>query len=298
MALVPPAAQSLAVGAGAGALSPRWRALRAALRDRLLFLGLVVALLFAAMAVAPWLLTRGDPYKMNVTEAMKGPTAEHWLGTDNFGRDVLTRLVYGTRSSLGIACASVGAAAVVGTALGLLAGYRGGMTDQGLGRLMDIFFSFPSLLLAIVVAGILGPSLRNVILAIAIVYTPFFFRVARGPILAEKEREYVEAARALGMSGPRIVLRHLLPNVMTPVVVQIAVTVSYAILAEASLSFLGLGIQPPHPSWGSILNEGRRYLQIAPWISVFPGLAMMLAVLAFNLIGDGFRDLADPRRSH
>src|SRR5690606_15293972 len=153
-------------------------------------------------------------------------------------------------------------------------------------RVMDVFFSFPTLLLAVVVAGILGPSVTNVILTIAIVYTPYFFRVVRGPMLAERERDYVQAAYALGLPAWRIMFRHLLPNVVTPVIVQASVTLCYAILLEASLSYLGLGIQPPHPSWGSILNEGRPYLQLTPWFSVFPGLVLMLAVLAFNLIGD------------
>ncbi|MCL4370107.1 MAG: ABC transporter permease [Chloroflexi bacterium] len=277
--------------------SARRRALRAAFRNRLIFVGLALALIFILVAIAPGLLTSGDPYKMNMARAMKGPTAENWLGTDNFGRDVWTRTLYGTRSSLGIAFASVSIAALLGTILGMVAGYFGKAVDQLSGRLMDIFFSFPSLLLAITVAGILGPSVRNVILAITIVYTPFFFRVARGPVLVEKEREYVQAARALGASDARILLRHLLPNILAPVVVQASVTLCYAILIEASLSYLGLGIQPPHPSWGSILNEGRPYLQIAPWISVFPGIAIMLAVLAFNLLGDGLRDLWDPRNS-
>ncbi len=277
--------------------SARLRALRAAFRNRLIFVGLALALIFILVAIDPGLLTSGDPYKMNMAKAMKGPTAENWLGTDNFGRDVWTRILYGTRASLGIAFASVGVAVLLGTALGSVAGYFGKAVDQISGRVMDIFFSFPSLLLAITIAGILGPSVRNVILAITIVYIPFFFRVARGPMLVEKEREYVQAARALGASDTRILLRHLLPNILAPVVVQASVTLCYAILIEASLSYLGLGIQPPHPSWGSILNEGRPYLQIAPWISVFPGIAIMLAVLAFNLLGDGLRDLWDPRNS-
>ncbi|MDA8219057.1 MAG: ABC transporter permease [Dehalococcoidales bacterium] len=271
------------------------RAAWGALRNRLVFLGLALALVFILITLLPNLMTPADPYKMNVSQAMVGPSPAAWLGTDIFGRDVWTRIVYGSRSSLGIAFASVGMASVLGTILGLLAGYFGKMVDQALGRLMDVFFSFPSLLLAIVVAGILGPSVQNVIVAITVVYTPFFFRVARGPTLVEKEREYVLAARTLGAPVKRILWRHVLPNVLAPVVVQAAVTLCYAILTEASLSYLGLGIQPPHPSWGSILNEGRPYLQIAPWISVFPGITIMLAVLAFNLLGDGLRDLWDPR---
>lgn len=278
-------------------LSARERALRGALRNRLVFVGLALALFFVALALLPFVFTASDPYKMNVAKAMSGPSPAGWLGTDNFGRDIWTRIVYGSRASLGIAFASVGVACVIGTLLGLLAGYFGKLADQTLGRLMDIFFSFPSLLLAVVVAGVLGPSMQNVILAITIVYTPFFFRVARGPTLVEKERDYVLAARTLGAGSTRIVVRHVLPNILAPVVVQTSVTLCYAILTEASLSYLGLGIQPPHPSWGSILNEGRPYLQIAPWISVFPGVTIMLSVLAFNLLGDGLRDLWDPRNT-
>lgn len=292
-----PTVQLTASPAKAGAPSARRRAFQAALRNRLVFVGLGLALVFVIVALAPGLATSGDPYKMSMTKAMKGPTPENWLGTDSFGRDVWTRILYGTRASLGIAFASVSIATLLGTILGLVAGYFGRAVDQISGRLMDIFFSFPSLLLAITVAGILGPSLRNVILAIIIVYTPFFFRVARGPTLVEKEKEYVQAARILGAPNARILLRHVLPNILAPVVVQASVTLCYAILIEASLSYLGLGIQPPHPSWGSILNEGRPYLQIAPWISVFPGIAIMLSVLAFNLLGDGLRDLWDPRNS-
>jgi len=267
------------------------------LRQRLVVVGFGLGMIFILFALFPSVFATANPYGMNVRDAMAGPSLAHWLGTDSFGRDVWSRIIYGTRASLGVSLASVGAALVIGTTLGVPAGYFGGMVDQMLGRLMDILFGFPSLLLAIVVAGILGPNLRNAILAIAAVYVPFFFRIARGPVLVERRKEYIEAARIVGVPTPRILLRHVLPNVLAPVVVQTAITLSYAILIEASLSFLGLGIQPPNPSWGSILNEGRPYLQIAPWISVFPGLVIMLAVMGFNLLGDGLRDAWDPRMS-
>lgn len=276
-------------------VSPRWRALRAAGRNWLVLVGATLGLIFIVMAAAPGIFATNDPYSMGVEQAMSGPSASAWLGTDSFGRDVWSRIVHGARVSLGIAGIAVGASVLIGTAFGVVGGYLGGAIDQVLGRIMDIFFGFPTLLLAIAVAGILGPSMRNAIMAIAVVYLPFFFRVVRGPVLVEREREYIQAARALGAPGHRILLRHVLPNVLTPVVVQTSITLSYAVLIEASLSYLGLGVQPPVPSWGTILNEGRPYLELAPWISVFPGVAIMLAVMGFNLLGDGLRDLWDPR---
>lgn len=278
------------------ATRPR-RRLPTALRQRLVVIGLALDVIFGLFALIPGFFATVNPYGMNVTNAMADPSFSHWFGTDGFGRDVWSRIVYGSRASLGVGLASVSAALLIGTTLGVLAGYFGGMIDQVLGRLMDILFGFPSLLLAIVVAGVLGPNLRNTILAISVVYVPFFFRIARSPVLVERQREYIEAARTIGASTSRILLRHVLPNILAPVVVQTAITLSYAILIEASLSYLGLGIQPPNPSWGSILNEGRPYLQIAPWISVFPGLVIMLAVMGFNLLGDGLRDVWDPRMS-
>jgi peptide/nickel transport system permease protein len=266
-----------------------WRAATGLLLPGLFFAIALIISLFPSW-VAPY-----DPYKMDVPAAMQGPSAAHWFGTDNFGRDVLSRIIYGTRASMGIALASVGIALLAGAPLGIVAGYFGRVLDQLFGRIMDVLLSFPSLLLAIVISGILGPNVRNAILAIAIVYTPFFFRVARGPTLSEKEQDYITAAHAVGVKNSRILMRHLLPNVAASIIVQAPIMLSFAILVEASLSYLGLGVQPPHPSWGSIVNEGRPYLQIAPAISVFPGLTIMIAVLAFNFMGDGLRDFLDPR---
>src|SRR5438093_1858782 len=214
-----------------------------------------------------------------------------------FGRDVLSRVIYGARVSLYVAVTSVGLAMLVGGALGLTAGYAGGVWDNAINRVMDVFFSIPGLLLAVGVAAMRGPGVNSAVVAITIVYTPLFARVMRGPVLAEREKEYIEAVRALGAGRLVVAIKHLLPNVLSPFVVQGTVAFSQAILIEASLSYLGLSAQPPTPSWGNMLNEGRTYLETAPWISVFPGVAIMIAVLAFNLIGDGLRDILDPNAS-
>ena len=266
-----------------------WRAIRGLLIPGGIFVT------FLLISLSPAFFAPYDAFKMDVPAAMQGPSTAHWFGTDNFGRDVLSRVLHGTRASLGVALAAVAIAIGIGVPLGLIAGYFGRGVDQFLGRAMDILLSFPSLLLAVVIAGILGPSVRNAILAIAVIYTPFFFRVTRGPTLAEKEQEYILAAHAIGVKNLPIMVRHLLPNIMAPIIVQAPIMLSFAILTEASLSYLGLGIQPPNPSWGSIINEGRPYLQIAPSISVFPGLTIMLAVLTFNFMGDTLRDLLDPK---
>ena len=264
-------------------------------RNRLALAGAILAALLTAAAILAEVLSPYDPMAVDVMAAIQGPSFTHLFGTDRFGRDLLTRVIYGARVSLGIAFASVAVAMVVGSLLGLFAAYFGGGWDIVLGRGMDVLFSFPLLLLAIAIVGMLGPGIPNAILAITIVYTPFFFRVARAPMLAEREKEYVQAARAVGAGGARILWRHLFPNLLSPIVVQASVTIAYAILTEASLSYLGLGTPLLTPSWGTTLNEGRTYLQLAPWISIFPGIAIMLAVLAFNLLGDGLRDALDPR---
>src|SRR5439155_22015219 len=250
----------------------------------------LVLLALAAGGVAPY-----DPTDMKVMDALKPPSAAHLFGTDRFGRDVLSRTVYGSRIALGVALSSIGIAFVVGSGLGLASGFWGGWPDLGIGRLMDVLFSFPTLLLAIAIAAMLGPGLDNAVLAIAVVYVPLFSRVARGPVLAERERDHVVAALGLGAGWLRILLRHILPNVLAPLIVQASVGLAFAILTEASLSYAGLRTQPPDPSWGPRLNEGRTYLETAPWMSVFPGLAIMLAVLGFNLLGDGLREVLDPQ---
>jgi len=273
----------------------RWgRSLRRATRNGLVVLGLVGAILVVSMALFADRLAPHPPDEQNFDLIESRPSADAVFGTDRFGRDVLSRVIYGARISLYVAITSIVASMVVGGALGLTAGYVGGSTDNTINRVLDVFFSIPGLLLAVGIAAMRGPGVNSAVLAIAIVYTPIFARVMRGPVLAERAKDYVEAVRALGATRVAVALKHILPNVISPFVVQGTVALSQAILIEASLSYLGLSAQPPTPSWGNMLNEGRTYLETAPWISVFPGLAIMVTVLAFNLIGDGLRDVLDP----
>jgi peptide/nickel transport system permease protein len=259
--------------------------------------GGVFAILIVALAVFATSLAPYPPDEQNFDLIETAPSGKAWFGTDRFGRDVLSRVVYGARISLYVATVSIGVAMLVGGAFGLTAGYLGGLWDNAINRVMDVFFSIPGLLLAVGIAAMRGPGVNSAVIAIVIVYTPLFARVMRGPVLAEREKEYVEAVRALGAAQWAVALKHVLPNVLSPFVVQGTVAFSQAILIEASLSYLGLSAQPPTPSWGNMLNEGRTYLETAPWISVFPGIAIMVAVLAFNLIGDGLRDILDPQTS-
>jgi peptide/nickel transport system permease protein len=268
---------------------------RRALRSSVVLGGLVVSVLIVAVALFAGLLAPVAPDEQNFELLETAPGPKAWMGTDRLGRDVLSRVIHGSRISLYVATVSIGSAMLVGGALGLTAGYLGGRWDNLVSRVMDVFFSVPGLLLSVGIAAMRGPGVNSAVIAIAIVYTPIFARVMRGPVLAEREKEYVEAVRALGAGRAKVALRHVLPNVLSPFVVQGTVAFSQAILIEASLSYLGLSAQPPTPSWGNMLNEGRTYLETAPWISVFPGLAIMTAVLAFNLLGDGLRDVLDPR---
>jgi peptide/nickel transport system permease protein len=249
----------------------------------------LVLLGLGAERIAPYSPTAVDPAGL-----FQPPDARHWMGTDRFGRDLLSRIVFGVRVSLGIAGAAIAIALAAGCALGLLAG-AGRWLDQLCGRLMDVLFAFPPILLAIAIAAVLGAGPGSAIAAVAVVYAPLFFRVLRGSILAESAQAYVEAAEALGLGRGAILLRHVLRNAVSPVLVQTAVCLSYGILIESALSYLGIGVQPPTPSWGTILNEGKEFLALAPWVSLFPGGAIMLTVLALNVVGDGLRDALDPR---
>jgi peptide/nickel transport system permease protein len=271
------------------------RAARTLTRNRLVVAGLVMVAGLIVVAALAELIAPYDPIANNVRAALQPPSSYYYFGTDRFGRDVFSRVVYGSRLTLLVAISSVAISVVVGVALGLVSGYYRGWVDNLIGRIMDVFFSFPALLLAIGVAAMLGPGLSNAIIAIAVVYAPVFGRVIRGPVLVERGKEYVEAARVIGASSPRVLLRHIFPNTLSPLIVQATITLSQAILTEATLSYLGLGTQPPFPSWGTMLQESREFLETAPWTSIFPGLAIMLTVLAFNLLGDGIRDVLGPR---
>jgi ABC-type dipeptide/oligopeptide/nickel transport system permease subunit len=255
---------------------------------------LTLALLVTAASFAP-VVAPYDPTAINLADKLRGPSASHWFGTDYFGRDVLSRVLYGGRVSLAVGLLVVGIAMTVGVPLALVAGFVGGRVDNLIMRVMDAFLTFPPLLLAVAIVGSLGPDVQNVMLALGLVSIPVFARLVRGSTLTVREELYVAAARALGGSALRIVRTHVLRNVLAPIVVQMTVTFSGAIIAEASLSFLGLGSQPPHPSWGRDLNEARRYLADAPWLLIAPTLPIMTSVLSLNFLGDGLRDAMDPR---
>ncbi len=273
-------------------LAGTWAAL---VREPIGLLGLVLVILYAAVALTVPLLPLRDPL-LPSTLRLAGPSADFPLGTDALGRDVLSRILFGARLSMQVALVSVAIASLVGGALGLVSGYLGGVVDLVIGRVMDVFFAFPAILLALGIVAALGPDPRNVILAIGVVYTPIFARVVRGQALAFKAREFVEAARAVGATPTRIVMRHIVPNLLSTLIVQVSLALSWAVLTEGALSFLGLSAQPPAPSWGVMLNEGRQYLEFASHLAIFPGLAIMIAVLGFNLLGDGLRDALDPQR--
>ncbi len=256
---------------------------------------IVLIALFALGAVLAAIIAPYDPIVQALGSRLDPPSAAHWLGTDQLGRDIASRLLYGARISLFIGLVVVATAGLVGTAVGLVAGYAGGLVDEALMRFTEIFLAFPPLILAMAIAGALGPSLTNAIIAIAAVTWAVYARLVRGQLLSLRRREYVEAARSIGASGPRILLRHLLPNVLAPLLVQASFDMGAAIVAAAGLSFIGFGAQPPTPEWGVMISEGRNFISTQPWLSLFPGLAILLAVGAFNLLGDGLRDLFDPR---
>jgi peptide/nickel transport system permease protein len=254
----------------------------------------VVALIAATAALAPW-VTAYDPAQMDMVNRLAGPSPAHWLGTDNFGRDLWTRIAYGARVSLIIGIVSVGAAATIGTLIGLAAGYYRGWVDLLLMRVVDLFLGFPPIILALALVAVLGPGATNVALALVAVFWTQYARVVRAIAIVESEQEYVTAARAMGMATPRIVLRQILPNALGPVVVLATLGVGTAIVAESGLSFLGFGVQPPTPTWGWTLAYGMRFLRSAAWLSTVPGLFIMITVLGFNLFGDGLRDALDPK---
>jgi peptide/nickel transport system permease protein len=276
--------------------SPSRRALRRLFARKGAVAGLIVIATFIALAMlAPWIAPY-DPIATSWTLVRKPPSALHWFGTDELGRDILSRIIYGARASLMAGAISVGIALGVGVPFGMLAGYRGGLLDALISRITDAMLACPFLILAIALAAFLGPSLGNAMIAIGISTTPIFVRLTRGQTLSVKVEDYVEAARAIGNPRWRIALFHILPNIMPALLVQATLSIAAAIIAEAALSFLGLGQQPPAPSWGSMLNAAQRFLTNAPWMALWPGLAIFLVVLSFNLVGDGLRDALDPRQ--
>ena len=266
------------------------------LRNRSGAIGLLLVFTFVVIAIMGALgITPYPPLEQHVRDRLKPPSAQYIMGTDLFGRDVASRLMAGATNSLRVAVLSVTIATVIGTLLGTASGYLGGHVDNIIMRIMDVFFALPALLMALVIVSGLGPGVGTTVLAIAIVYTPIFARVTRAPVLTVKEMEFVTAARCLGSSDTRIVFSHVLPNTLSPLIVQVSLALSWSLLTEAGLSFLGLGTQPPTPSWGVMLSESRGIAEMAPWLMVFPALAIVLGVLSFNLLGDGLRDVLDPR---
>jgi len=285
-----------ATAAAAVPASPWRRAWRKLVRRRPAMIGLVVVLGFVALALAaPWIAPH-DPVATSWGAIRKAPDAAHWFGTDDIGRDVLSRVIWGTRASLLAGVVSVSISLLLGVPIGLAAGFLGGFVDALISRITDAFLSCPFLILAIALAAFLGPSLSNAMIAIGVSATPIFVRLTRAQVLNVKVEDYVEAARAVGNPPWRIAARHVLPNVTAPLIVQATLAIAAAVIAEASLSFLGLGQQPPDPSWGSMLNTAKNYIDQAPWMAIWPGLAIFLLVLAFNLVGDGLRDALDPRQ--
>jgi len=275
--------------------SPARLALRRFTRRPAAVAGMIVVVLFVAMAVGAPLLAPYNPDATSWSAIRKAPSALHWMGTDENGRDVLSRVMYGARASMLAGVLSALIAALIGVPLGLIAGLAGGWTDAVIGRVTDAMLAVPFLILAIALAAFLGPSLENAMIAIGVAAAPAFVRVARGAAIDTATNDYVEAARAIGNPPWRVAVRHVLPNIFPPVLVQATLAIAIAIVAEAGLSFLGLGQQPPAASWGSMLNSAQRFMTQAPWLAVFPGLAVFFAVLAFNLMGDGLRDALDPR---
>jgi peptide/nickel transport system permease protein len=275
--------------------SPARLALRRFVHRPVAVAGLAVIVLFIGIAALAPLIAPYDPIATSWTAIRKAPSALHLMGTDENGRDVFARVIFGARASLLAGVVSVLIAAGIGVPAGLLAGFAGGWTDALLSRLVDAMLACPFLILAIALAAFLGPDLTNAMIAIGVSTAPRFMRVARAATLDAKSNEYVEAARAIGNPAWRVAVRHVLPNIVPPLLVQGTLSIAQAIIAEASLSFLGLGQQPPDPSWGSMLNSAQRFLSQAPWLAVFPGVAIFLCVLSFNLVGDGLRDALDPR---
>jgi peptide/nickel transport system permease protein len=273
----------------------RRRAIGRVARQPAVAAGLVIMLVFLVAALLAPLISPYNPLGQEVVNGLKPPSATHLLGTDKLGRDIFSRMLYGARISLAVGLAVVALAGALGTLLGVVAGFVGGLVDEALMRITDLFFAFPALILAMAIAGALGPSLANALIAISAVSWPVYARLVRGQVLALKERDFVLAARALGISEARIIARHVLPNTLAPLLVQVSFDMGAAITAVAGLSFIGFGAQPPTPEWGVMISEGRNYIATQWWLATMPAIGILLVVGAFNLLGDGLRDLLDPR---
>jgi peptide/nickel transport system permease protein len=290
-------AEMAVAGARGHSASLRSALLRRLVHRKAAALGLVVIAGFVVVALGASFIAPYDPIATGFATVRKAPSAAHWFGTDEIGRDVLSRVVFGARASLLAGVVSVLISISIGVPLGLLAGYAGGATDMLISRVTDALLACPFLILAIALAAFLGPSLSNAMIAIGISATPVFIRLTRGTTLAVKAEDFVLAARAIGNAPWRVAVRHVLPNIVPPLLVQATLAIAAAVIAEASLSFLGLGQQPPQPSWGSMLNTAKNYIDNAPWMAIWPGVSIFLLVLSFNLVGDGLRDALDPRNA-
>ncbi len=274
--------------------SRAWKKMK---RNKSALVGMIIVLFFAVLAIAAPILPIADPVATSWSAIRKAPSATHWLGTDDLGRDILSRMIYGARASLMAGVVSVMIAVVIGVPFGLISGYFGGWVDMVISRITEALLAMPFLIMAIALAAFLGPSLTNAMIAIGLSAMPIFVRLTRGQVLTVKMEDYVEGARSIGLNHIDIMTRYILPNVFAPIIVQATLTVATAIIAEASLSFLGLGQQAPAPSWGSMLNTAKNFLSQAPWMTMWPGIAIFLVVIGFNLLGDGLRDALDPREA-
>jgi len=275
-----------------GPWTETWKAFR---KNKLAVVGMILVMFFILLAIfAPFIAKEGINEQV-MTDRLQAPSAEYWLGTDDYGRDILSRIIYGARISLWVGFSSVIGSVIVGCILGIIAGYYGRWVDTIISRFFDMMLAFPSILLAIAIVAVLGPSLRNALIAIAIINVPNFGRLIRSKVLSIKEEEYITSAKAVGLKDTRILFSHILPNSMAPIIVQGTLAIATAILEAAALGFLGLGAQPPDPEWGKMLADSKNYIQSAPWTMIFPCLAIMLTVLGFNIMGDGLRDAMDPR---
>lgn len=281
-------------GAQAVAGNRAWKKMK---RNRSSIAGLIIIVFFTLLAVLAPLLPLADPLATSWSAIRQAPSAAHWLGTDDIGRDVLSRMVWGAQASLMAGVISVAIAVLTGVPFGLISGYFGGWIDQGISRVTEAFLAMPFLIMAIALAAFLGPSLTNAMIAIGLSAMPIFIRLTHSQVLAVKTEDYIEGARSIGLGHGDILLRYILPNILPPIIVQATLTVATAIIAEASLSFLGLGQQAPAPSWGSMLNVAKNFLTQAPWMALWPGAAIFLVVIGFNLLGDGLRDALDPREN-